>query len=625
MRTFRQPALFALFLLAYCLIATPFLRAQPAPVEPPPVVAEPPAPPTEPEAPKEPAAVTPEAPAAQPEEKTVVPESSASTAEEKPAELKKAEEESDDAEDRGKRWQRHNRHRHHGNENVVFGGDNFLKAGESANEVVSILGSSAAEGTVRGDVVSILGSSTSSVKAGGTVVSVLGSSTSSGQVGDAVVSIMGNTRVENGRVGDASVSVLGHNYVNGEVRGAVVAVLGNLELGPEAVVHGELVCIGGELKRDPKAIVHGEIINFPKGFNFDWLLAWIHECLFKARPLAFGPHLMWAWWIALACLGFYGLLALLFPSGVTKCVETLEERPGYSLLSAVLALLLTPIVYVLLSLTLALVIGIVLLPLFSLGLFFAALLGKAVMLLWIGRRLTRLLGPGTSVHPAMGVLVGGVLVLLLYTIPVVGFLTYKLLGILGLGVVLYTLLRSMQSRRPAPVSSGGVGPGSAAAAAMAGAGTAPLMPETVTLAAPVIPVATPPIISAVTLPRAGFWLRFMASLLDLILVGFVFGVMSSMLGGGGGFPLWLAIYAVAMWATKGTTIGGIICGLKVVRIDDRPLDWSVAIVRGLSAFLSLVVLGLGFIWVAFDDEKQSWHDKIAGTTIVKVPKGTSLL
>ena len=80
-----------------------------------------------------------------------------------------------------------------------------------------------------------------------------------------------------------------------------------------------------------------------------------------------------------------------------------------------------------------------------------------------------------------------------------------------------------------------------------------------------------------------------------------------------------------MWATKGTTIGGIICGLKVVRLDDRPVDWGVAVVRGLTAFLSLAVAGLGFVWVAFDNEKQSWHDKVAGTTIVRVPKGTSLL
>jgi len=48
-------------------------------------------------------------------------------------------------------------------------------------------------------------------------------------------------------------------------------------------------------------------------------------------------------------------------------------------------------------------------------------------------------------------------------------------------------------------------------------------------------------------------------------------------------------------------------------------------VRALGGFLSLFVAGIGFIWVAFDDEKQSWHDKIAGTTIVKVPKGTALL
>ena len=80
-----------------------------------------------------------------------------------------------------------------------------------------------------------------------------------------------------------------------------------------------------------------------------------------------------------------------------------------------------------------------------------------------------------------------------------------------------------------------------------------------------------------------------------------------------------------MWALKGTTIGGVVCGLKIVRLDDREVDWKVALVRCLGSFLSLVVAGLGFIWVAFDDESQSWHDKIAGTTIVRVPKGTPLI
>ena len=47
--------------------------------------------------------------------------------------------------------------------------------------------------------------------------------------------------------------------------------------------------------------------------------------------------------------------------------------------------------------------------------------------------------------------------------------------------------------------------------------------------------------------------------------------------------------------------------------------------RALGCFLSFAVFGLGFIWVAIDDDRQSWHDKIAGTTVVRVPKGVSLL
>jgi uncharacterized RDD family membrane protein YckC len=87
----------------------------------------------------------------------------------------------------------------------------------------------------------------------------------------------------------------------------------------------------------------------------------------------------------------------------------------------------------------------------------------------------------------------------------------------------------------------------------------------------------------------------------------------------------IAVYAAAMWKTKGTTIGGIICDLRVVRLDDRPLDWPTSIVRALGCFVSLIVAGLGFIWVAFDDQKQSWHDKIAGTTVVRLRKSNPLI
>ena len=67
------------------------------------------------------------------------------------------------------------------------------------------------------------------------------------------------------------------------------------------------------------------------------------------------------------------------------------------------------------------------------------------------------------------------------------------------------------------------------------------------------------------------------------------------------------------------------CGLKVVRLDDRPVDWPVALVRTLGAFLSVFCAGLGFLWVLFDDQQQTWHDKIAGTIVVRMPKGVSLL
>jgi uncharacterized RDD family membrane protein YckC len=87
----------------------------------------------------------------------------------------------------------------------------------------------------------------------------------------------------------------------------------------------------------------------------------------------------------------------------------------------------------------------------------------------------------------------------------------------------------------------------------------------------------------------------------------------------------LAIYGAIMWKVKGTTIGGIVFGIQVVRADGRPIDWSTAVVRALSCFLSLVVVGLGFIWIAFDEQRQAWHDKIAGTVVVRVPKGVSLL
>ena len=113
-----------------------------------------------------------------------------------------------------------------------------------------------------------------------------------------------------------------------------------------------------------------------------------------------------------------------------------------------------------------------------------------------------------------------------------------------------------------------------------------------------------------------------ALLIDIILVG----VIVSRLDTSDSFWIVaLAGYGAIMWKLKGTTIGGIVCGLKIVRRDGAALSWDTAIVRALACFLSMAVAGLGFLWIIFDEDRQAWHDKIAGTLVVRAPRPQSLV
>jgi uncharacterized RDD family membrane protein YckC len=124
-----------------------------------------------------------------------------------------------------------------------------------------------------------------------------------------------------------------------------------------------------------------------------------------------------------------------------------------------------------------------------------------------------------------------------------------------------------------------------------------------------------------TYPRAGFFPRLLAALLDWILVLFV-----SFLTFHPHFIIFLGlIYFSAMWTWRGTTVGGIILGLKVTREDGNRLTLPVAIVRALAGVFSVALLGLGFIWIVWDREKQGWHDRIAGTVVLRLPRGNPLL
>jgi uncharacterized RDD family membrane protein YckC len=490
-----------------------------------------------------------------------------------------------------------------------------------------------------GDVVSIGHSShLESGQKADSVVSVFGSSTSDGEAVD-VVSVIGNTRVT-GPVGDSAVAVMGSAYVDAKVNGDVVAVLGNVELGPHAEVGGDVVAVLGRVNRDPAAVVHGSvqrIIDWDIGgaTGFSGLNTWITHCLLLGRPLAFTAGLGWAWTLALGLLAFYACLALMFRNAVDQCVHTLESQPGHTALAALLGILLTPVLLVLLCVT---VIGIAAVP-FAVGaLFCMSLFGKAVMLAWLGGRITGR-RPGSAGlpaqgHPAVAVLIGGAVALVLYVVPIVGFLVYKLLGFFGFGAVLYTLVLRVRARRAGgnpPPSFAGAAPAAAAAATApnAAAETFASAPPPFTPAPPppVPPPAaaasmSPPITAA--MPRAGFWVRMGALFLDILLVGFATSLLHPFGNGhmlGDFHIVVLAIYGAVMWKLRGTTVGGIVFDLHVVRVDGRPVDWETAIVRALGCFLSLCVVFLGFIWIAFDDNRQAWHDKIAGTVVVRAKRG----
>jgi uncharacterized RDD family membrane protein YckC len=630
-----RPLLSALFALNLGLF-TGFAAEETAP---PPAAAESPAAPEVPEAPSEPEKselrrldIVEEPVVSEEDETTNVEDiTSAEKTAESESEVTSTDREQSD--DEVADQQRRRPRRHNGDARITFWSNATLRENESADAVVSIVGSSTAAGYVSD-----------------AVVSILGSSTSTGEVRGPVVSILGSSRVPTGEVGDVVISILGNSYINTRVRGEVVAVLGNVELGPKAVIDGDVVCVLGSFIRDPGAEVNGQINHIGTGVNFDGfegLHAWIDQCLKYGRPLAFGPNLMWAWWIAIGFLVFYIFVAALFSRTVERCVRTLEERPGYSLLTALLVTLITPLAAVVLLMT---VIGT---PALAIFLLIAGMFGKLVMLAWIGSRLTRFGGEGPFARPAMAVLVGGIIVLGLYTIPIVGFLVAKLLSWLGIGVVVYTIILTLKKDRSVPAAAVAaafvpnpvtptafVSPAVSTPSGTASAGFSGATAATAPTAAPAFtpppsptgePAGVPPpmltaapvIISAATLHRAGFWIRIAASVLDALVVGVAVKLLPNIIEPN--FLLAYAAYCVVLWGLKGTTIGGIVCNLKVVRLNDQRVDWSTALVRALSGFLSFFAAGIGFIWVAFDDQRQSWHDKIAGTTIVHVPKGVSLV
>ena len=132
---------------------------------------------------------------------------------------------------------------------------------------------------------------------------------------------------------------------------------------------------------------------------------------------------------------------------------------------------------------------------------------------------------------------------------------------------------------------------------------------------------------------AGFWIRAWASIIDTILMliiimpilfaiyGADLWVRESFVAGFWDFIFQYILPAIAviiLWIYKSATPGKMLTGLIIVdaKTGEKPSTRQF-IVRYLGYYVSIIPLSLGIIWVGIDKRKQGWHDKLAGTVVIK--------
>lgn len=154
------------------------------------------------------------------------------------------------------------------------------------------------------------------------------------------------------------------------------------------------------------------------------------------------------------------------------------------------------------------------------------------------------------------------------------------------------------------------------------------------------PAATSgPMAGAAEAAKAGFWIRAVASLLDMLAIGLLESALGSLLIRAGGMEPgfhspegWVIMLTVLTFGLVlgyayriffigycGQTPGKMAVRVKVVRTDGTEVGYGYAFLREVvGKFLSKLILGIGYLMVAFDSRKQGLHDKIADTFVVKL-------
>lgn len=140
-----------------------------------------------------------------------------------------------------------------------------------------------------------------------------------------------------------------------------------------------------------------------------------------------------------------------------------------------------------------------------------------------------------------------------------------------------------------------------------------------------------------TMTYGGFWIRVAAKIIDtIIMVGAAWLIMliffmsvfmqdgadpSAIMGAQlamQGIALCIQLsYTVFFLGRFGATPGKMVCRLKVVRPNGEPITYARACGRHFADMLSGMLLYVGYIIVAFDDEKRALHDHICDTRVIK--------
>jgi uncharacterized RDD family membrane protein YckC len=452
-----------------------------------------------------------------------------------------------------------------------FGQDYHLQAGEVVRHVVVVKGNATLAGTVLGDV----------------------------QV------IFGNVRLEPTAV----------------IRGSLFVGGGMLMVASGARVNRDLVIAGGSIQAPPDftpghdhfVIAAAPLVNGVHGF-----LPWITEGLLLARPVV--PRLRWVWMV-LAIVFFVSLaLTLLFTNAVRQSAAALRARPLSTFLTGLLVLLLTGPLAIVLA---ASVVGLAVVPFLFCAIAIAWLLGKVGVAIWLGGSTVGIHDPDTRTQAVTAFAIGFALITIAYMVPILGFIVYGLVGVFGLGAATLAFTSAYRRENPVVPKPTPTPPPPSPDVPSGFSGPAGGLDESPPVAAfDAAPAAAPGPAAAAGLvhfPRAGFLERLGAFALDCILVLIVVNSLG-VFDDDGGPILALLAYHIAFWTWKATTLGGIICQLRVVRVNGEPLRFVDALIRGCTGVFSLAVAGLGGLWILRDPERQSWHDKVAGTYVVKVPR-----